>query len=76
MKAKLFTLHVRDLVKGLILATITAALTLFVNELQAGSQFDKALLKRILIGSAIAFVSYILKNFLTNSQDQFATPEK
>jgi len=76
MKAKLFTLHVRDLVKGLILATITAALTLFVNELQAGSQFDKALLKRILIGSAIAFFSYILKNFLTNSKDEFATPEK
>jgi hypothetical protein len=75
MKTKLFSLHTRDLIKGLILATITAGMTLFVNELQMGSEFDKSLLKRILIASVIAFFSYIIKNFLTNSQDEFATKE-
>lgn len=75
MKAQLFTLKTKDLIKGLIVATITAAMTLFINELQAGSTFDKALLKRIAVTSAVAFLSYVLKNFFTNSKDEFATPE-
>jgi hypothetical protein len=76
MKTKLFTLHTRDILKGLILAIITAVVTLLVNELQAGSTFDIALLKKIGMAALIAFLSYLLKNFLTNSKDEFITPEK
>jgi hypothetical protein len=76
MKAKLFSLHTRDLIKGLIVAVITAALTFIVNELQAGNQIDIALLKRMGVTALIAFISYVLKNFLTNSKDEFLTSEK
>jgi hypothetical protein len=76
MKTKLFSLHSRDLIKGLILATITAVLTFFVNELQIGTTMDSALFKRMGVTATIAFLSYIIKNFFTNSKDQFATPEE
>lgn len=75
MKAKLFSLHARDVIKGMILAVITAAITFLINELQAGSTIDIALLKRVGISALIGFLSYILKNFLTNSKDEFITPE-
>jgi hypothetical protein len=74
-KAKLFSIRTRDLIKGLIVAIITAVLTFIINELQAGTVLDAALYKRMGITAAIAFLSYILKNFLTNSKDEFATPE-
>ena len=75
MRAKLFTIHTRDLIKGLIMATITAALTLLVSELQAGNAIDNALLKKMGLTAAITFLGYIIKNFLTNSNDEFVTPE-
>ena len=76
MKAKLFSIQAKDLYKGLIVAVITSVLTFVVNELQAGSTIDLVLLKRIGVTALIAFFSYILKNFFTNSKDEFATPEK
>lgn len=75
IKAKLFSVHTRDLVKGLIIATITAVLTFIINELQIGTALDATLYKRVGTTAAIAFLSYILKNFFTNSKDEFATPE-
>jgi len=74
-KAKLFMLNAKDFFKGLIFAVITAVLTFIINELQIGSSIDIALLKRIGIASLIAFFSYILKNVLTNSKDEFLTSE-
>jgi len=72
MKAKLFSIHWRDLFKGLILATITAALTFVIGELQSGNPIT---LKKIEVAALVAFLSYIIKNFLTNSKDEFVTPE-
>lgn len=76
MKAKFLTLNIRDFLKGLILALITAIITFLSNELSAGSAIDIHLLKRIGIASVIAFLSYLVKNFFTNSKDQILTPEK
>jgi len=75
MKAKLFSVHTRDIIKGLILAMITAVLTFAVNELQSGTQIDKELFKRMGITALISFLSYIIKNFFTNSKDEFVSPE-
>ena len=75
MKAKLFRVHLRDITKGIILAVITAVITFAISELQSGSAVDIALLKRMGVTALISFLSYILKNFLTNSKDEFVTAE-
>jgi len=75
MKAKFLTLDSRDFLKGLIMAVIASVITFLVNELQTGSSIDVVLLKRIGITAVIAFLSYILKNFFTNSKDEFVKAE-
>lgn len=75
MKAKLFKLNFRDFIKGLIVAVITAVLTFIISELQAGNPIN-SVLKKIGITALITFFSYLLKNLFTNSNDEFATPEK
>jgi hypothetical protein len=74
-KAKLFMLNTRDFFKGLVLAVITAVITFLANELQIGSSVDLTLLKRMGIAAAIAFLSYLVKNLLTNSKGEILTPE-
>ncbi len=75
MKAGLFKLNLRDFLKGAIVAVITAVITFLIDALQTGASIDIELLKRVGITSAIAFLSYLLKNLFTNSEDKFATPE-
>lgn len=75
MKARLFKLNLRDFIKGLIVAVITAVLTFIISELQAGNPIN-SVLKKIGITALITFFSYLLKNLFTNSNDEFATPEK
>jgi uncharacterized membrane protein YvlD (DUF360 family) len=74
-KAKLFNLNLKDFFKGLVMAVITAIITFLANELQIGSSVDLALLKRMGIAAIIAFLSYLVKNMLTNSKDELLTPE-
>jgi hypothetical protein len=74
-KAKLFMLNTRDFFKGLVLAIITAVITFLANELQIGSSVDLTLFKRMGIAAVIAFLSYLVKNLLTNSKGEILTPE-
>ena len=75
MKAKFLRLNARDFIKGLVLAVITAIITFLANELQIGASIDVTLLKRMGIAAVIAFLSYIVKNMLTNSKDELLTAE-
>jgi len=70
MKSKLFKLHLNDFFKGLILAIITGVLT-FLTELQS-PEIDW---KKLAIASAIALLSYLVKNLFTNSKDQLLKAE-
>lgn len=74
-KTKLFSINYRDFFKGAILAVITAGITFLANELQIGSSIDVTLFKRMGIAAVIALLSYLAKNFFTNSKDEFATKE-
>ena len=76
MKTKLFSLNARDFFKGLIVAIIAGVLTFVINELQAGTEINILLFKRMGITAIIAFLSYILKNLMTNSDDKLLTPEE
>ena len=76
MRSKLFLLNARDFLKGLVLAIITAVMTFLINELQTGAPIDYELAKRVGVTALIAFMSYVVKNFLTNSEGQLLTAEK
>ena len=57
-----FTLNVKDLLKGLLIAVIAPVFTVIMNSLNAGSlEFNW---KAIAITALSAGLAYILKNFL------------
>jgi hypothetical protein len=71
MKSKLFSIGSSDLLKGLAVTVISMVLTMAGKSIDAGV-FPTSLAdwKVILLASVGAGVSYLLKNFLTNSNDQ------
>lgn len=73
MKSALFTLVSADLLKGLIVAVLTAVVSAIYTAIQAGG-FPTDW-KPILLAAAGAGLAYILKNFLSNSDGQFMKKE-
>ena len=73
MKSSIFTLNKADFLKGLVIAVLTSIITIIYNTVNSGSlTFDW---KAISTAAASAALAYILKNLLTNSNDQFLKPE-
>jgi len=69
MKSSIFTLNKLDFVKGLVIAVLTSIITIIYDTVQLGSlTFDW---KAITTAAASAALAYILKNLLTNSNDEF-----
>ena len=69
MKSSIFTLNKVDFVKGLVIAVLTSVITIIYNTVQTGSiTFDWT---AITTAAASAALAYILKNLLTNSNDEF-----
>jgi hypothetical protein len=68
-----FSLNARDWFKGLVVAIITAVITLVYNTIQLGAlSFDWKAIGFAAISAALA---YILKNFITNSNDEILKRE-
>ena len=65
----------RDMVKGLIVAVLTAFLTGIMAVLKEGGLPTSDDLKAIGLTTLAATLSYILKNFLTNTEDKFLAAE-
>lgn len=74
MKSSNFlTLNAKDFVKGLIMAVIGAVWGIVEPLITSGSiAFDFGKIGKYAL---IAAIGYLFKNFLTNSQDQFAKKE-
>lgn len=73
MKSSIFTLNKADFLKGLIIAVLTAVITVAYNTVQTGTlSFDW---KAISTAAASAALAYIMKNLLTNSEDEFLKKE-
>jgi len=70
MKSKFFTLDWKDLLRGLLIAFLTAILTGVINILDTGAVFTWMTIKPVLIAGISAALSYLLKCLATNSQDQ------
>lgn len=63
MNAQLFKLGWQDLIKGLIIAVLSAVLTMLINQLQNGSIDWNNVLNVV----AIATMSYLLKQLGTDT---------
>jgi len=70
MKSKFLTLDWKDLLRGLLIAFLTAVLTGVINILDTGAIFTWLTIKPVLIAGISAALSYLLKCLATNSQDQ------
>jgi hypothetical protein len=73
-QSKFLGLNVSDAVKGVITAFLSAALLTLYNIIVSGWPTSAELLDAARVGIAAA-AGYILKNLLTNSDDQFLKKE-
>ena len=73
MNSSLFTLNSKDWIKGLVIAVLTAIITVVYNTIQTGALVLDW--KAISIAGISAALAYITKNLLTNSNDQLLTKE-
>ena len=74
--SKFMKLNLRDVLKSLevvLIGTVLPAVTLVVSNQRLPNMDD---LKSVAWVAAAAWISYITKNWLTNSDDEFLTPEK
>jgi hypothetical protein len=76
--SKIFKLNASDFVKGLVLTILTALVTGLYELIQSGWQltFDWLTFKPIVMTAAAAALSYLIKNFLTNSGGQVLALER
>ena len=73
MKSNLFNINLKDLLKGAVLAFLTSIATGLYHLVDLGEiqmLFEWAALKPILLTGLGAFLAYLLKNFITNSDDK------
>lgn len=75
MKSNFLKLNVKDIVKALILTFITALLTGIYQLLQTGTLLTWESLKPVVIAAIAAVLGYLIKNVLTNSNDEFLSTE-
>lgn len=73
--SKFLGVNGRDLVKGVIVAALTVVVTAVATSLEAGGLPTLDQWKAIGMMAVAAGLSYFLKNFLTNKEDEFLTPD-
>ncbi len=74
-EATFLKLSVKDLLKGFLVAMFTVITTGLVSVLDSGHLPTFAAVKSLFLTGLCAGLAYLLKNFLTNSQDQFGKTE-
>jgi len=75
MNSKFLKLGIKDAIKGLFLAVIMSIVTGLYQVIQAGGKFDFETLKTIGITAVGVALSYAIKNWLTNSNDEILKKE-
>ena len=73
--SKFLGVNGRDLVKGVIVAALTVVVTAVAASLEGGGLPNAAQWKNIGMMAVAAGLSYFLKNFLTNKEDEFLTTD-
>jgi hypothetical protein len=75
MKSTFLKLNIKDIGKALILTFITALLTGIYQLLQVGTLLTWESFKPVVLSAIAAVIGYLLKNVLTNSNDEFLKSE-
>ena len=75
MKSKLFTLDIRDLLNGLLIAFLAAFIDGIIKILGSGVAFDWPHIQPVVIAGISAALAYLLKSLSTNSHNQLFTKE-
>jgi len=75
-EANFLKINFHDIAKGVIVAVLTVILGGLLPIIESGALPTVAQLKIIGLSGATAGIAYILKNWLTNSDDQFLRKEK
>ena len=70
MKSKFLTLDLKDFLRGLLIAFLTAVITGVIELLDTGAVFTWLTFKPVLIAGVSSALAYLLKCLMTNSQDQ------
>ncbi len=70
-----FTVGLRDLIKGVIVAILTVVVAGVSTSLNAGALPTESELKTIALAGLAAGGAYLIKNLFTNSNDKFLTNE-
>lgn len=76
MKSKFLQLKKADFWKGLILSVLTAIINSLYQIFSEATTFDTINWEFVCISSATAFIGYLIKNFVTNSDDKFMKGEQ
>lgn len=71
--SKFLTINWRDFLKGLVVAVLTAILSTLYNILSVGGAVT---FRSVLVPGVLAMIAYLLKNLVTNKDDQLLTPDK
>jgi hypothetical protein len=75
-RSKFLQLNLRDFLKGLLVAVLTAVLTLLQMVLIDPTLYSfKAVVIRCGWVSLSAIIAYLIKNLATNSKSEILTPE-
>jgi hypothetical protein len=75
MFSKFLEINGRDLIKGLIVAVLATVISSLATIIEAGQLPTTEQWKNIGMMAAGAGLTYFLKNFLTNSEDKFLSPD-
>jgi len=70
MKSKFLNLDLKDFLRGLLIAFLTALISSIIEVLDTGAVFTWLTLKPVLIAGVSGALAYLLKCLMTNSQDQ------
>ena len=70
MKSKFLTLDLKDFLRGLLVAFLTAVISGIIELLDTGAVFTWLTIKPVLIAGVSGALAYLLKCLMTNSQDQ------
>ena len=73
--SKFLSLNTKDFIKGFAISIAAVALTAIAAILQSGQLPTMGQLKVIGVTAVAAGISYLVKNLLTNSDNQFAKKE-
>lgn len=71
--SKLFTLNIKDFLKGLVMAILVPAVTIMQQSLDSGTLVLNW--KTILIASISGVVAYLMKNFFTSDSSSLKTED-